>query len=56
MEITTTRFGTITVEADALWTFPRGLIGTPDYLYETLGLSAPQLAESVVVELEPSKR
>ena len=35
---------------------PRGLIGSPDYLYETLGLSAPQLAESVVVELEPSKR
>ena len=30
MEITTTRFGTITVEADALWTFPRGLIGMTD--------------------------
>ncbi len=30
MEIKTTRFGTITVEADALWTFPRGLIGMTD--------------------------
>jgi flagellar assembly factor FliW len=30
MEIETTRFGTITVEADALWTFPRGLIGMTD--------------------------
>jgi flagellar assembly factor FliW len=30
MQIETTRFGTINVEADALWTFPRGLIGMTD--------------------------
>src|SRR5215207_2568635 len=30
MEIQTTRFGTITVAADALLTFPRGLIGMTD--------------------------
>jgi transketolase len=35
---------------------PRGLTGSPEYLHETLGLAAPQLAESVVAELELSKR
>src|SRR5687768_6660910 len=30
MEIETTRFGTIRVEPDRLWTFPRGLIGMTD--------------------------
>ena len=30
MEIQTTRFGTITVAADALLTFPRGMIGMTD--------------------------
>jgi transketolase len=35
---------------------PRGLIGTPGFLYETLGLSAPQLAASVVAELEHTNR
>jgi transketolase len=35
---------------------PRGLTGTPAFLYETLGLSAPQLAASVVAELEHTNR
>ena len=34
---------------------PRGLTGSPQFLYETLGLSASQVAESVL-ELEPTKR
>jgi len=36
MEIETTRFGTITVEADALLTFPRGMIGMTDLARFTL--------------------
>jgi len=35
---------------------PRGLTGSAEYLHETLGLAAPQLAQSVVAELELSKR
>lgn len=35
---------------------PRGLTGEPASLHEALGLAAPQLAQAVVAELEPSKR
>jgi len=35
---------------------PRGVTGTQRYLYDVFGLSAPQLADSVVEALEPVRR